>query len=130
MLGRSNIVGTPVSILLSRKAYPGNATVTLCHSHTKNLKEVCQRADILIVAIGKPEFVTADMVKPGATVIDVGIHRIPSNLTKSGFKLIGDVHFESVSQKAGFITPVPGGVGLMTIVSLLQNTLKAARLSR
>lgn len=130
VLGRSNIVGTPVSILLSRKAYPGNATVTLCHSHTKNLQEICQRADILIVAIGKPEFVTADMVKPGATVIDVGIHRIPSSLTKSGFKLIGDVHFDSVSQKAGFITPVPGGVGLMTIVSLLQNTLKAARLSR
>lgn len=130
VLGRSNIVGTPVSILLSRKAYPGNATVTLCHSHTKNLKEICQRADILIVAIGKPEFVTEDMVKPGATVIDVGIHRMPSDQTKSGFKLIGDVHFDSVSQKAGFITPVPGGVGLMTIVSLLQNTLKAAWKSR
>lgn len=127
VLGRSNIVGTPISILLSRKAYPGNGTVTLCHSRTKNLKEVCSRADILIVAIGKPEFVTADMVKPGATVIDVGIHRIPSTETKSGFRIIGDVQFESVSQVAGYITPVPGGVGLMTIVSLLQNTLKAAK---
>lgn len=127
VLGRSNIVGTPISILLSQKAYPGNGTVTLCHSRTKNLKEVCSRADILIVAIGKPEFVTADMVKPGATVIDVGIHRIPSTETKSGFRIIGDVQFESVSQVAGYITPVPGGVGLMTIVSLLQNTLKAAK---
>ncbi|MCF8294593.1 MAG: bifunctional methylenetetrahydrofolate dehydrogenase/methenyltetrahydrofolate cyclohydrolase FolD [Bacteroidales bacterium] len=130
VLGRSNIVGTPISILLSRKAYPGNGTVTLCHSRTKNLKEVCSRADILIVAIGKPEFVTADMVKPGATVIDVGIHRIPSTETKSGFRIIGDVQFESVSQVAGYITPVPGGVGLMTIVSLLQNTLKAAKEKR
>lgn len=130
VLGRSNIVGTPISILLSRKAYPGNGTVTLCHSRTRNLKEVCSRADILIVAIGKPEFVTADMVKPGATVIDVGIHRIPSTETKSGFRIIGDVQFESVSQVAGYITPVPGGVGLMTIVSLLHNTLKAAKEKR
>lgn len=127
VLGRSNIVGTPISLLMSRKANPGNATVTICHSRTKNLKEVCAKADILIVAIGQAEFVTADMVKEGAVVIDVGMHRVPSTETKSGFKLKGDVKFDEVSKKAGFITPVPGGVGPMTIISLLQNTLLAAQ---
>lgn len=127
VLGRSNIVGTPISILMSRKAKPGNATVTMCHSRTKNLAEVCRRADILIVAIGQVEFVTANMVKPGAVVIDVGMHRIPTTENKSGFKLKGDVKFDEVSQVAGYITPVPGGVGLMTIISLLQNTLLAAQ---
>lgn len=125
VLGRSNIVGTPISILMSRKGYPGDSTVTLCHSKSENLKEICSRADILIVAIGKPHFVTEDMVKEGAVVIDVGIHRVPSTETKSGFRLIGDVDFENVSKKCSFITPVPGGVGVMTIISLLQNTLKA-----
>ncbi len=127
VLGRSNIVGTPVSILMSRKANPGNATVTICHSKTKDLKAVCQNADILIAAIGRPEFVTGDMVKKDAVVIDVGIHRVKSDKTKSGYKLIGDVKFDEVSKKASFITPVPGGVGPMTIVSLLLNTLKAAK---
>ncbi|PKP08999.1 MAG: bifunctional 5,10-methylene-tetrahydrofolate dehydrogenase/5,10-methylene-tetrahydrofolate cyclohydrolase [Bacteroidetes bacterium HGW-Bacteroidetes-4] len=127
VLGRSNIVGTPISLLMSRKANPGNATVTICHSRTKNLKEVCASADILIVAIGQPEFVTADMVKPGAVVIDVGIHRMPSAETKSGFKLKGDVNFDEVAPKCSYITPVPGGVGPMTIISLLQNTLLAAQ---
>ncbi len=126
VLGRSNIVGTPVSLLMSRKAWPGNATVTICHSHTKNLKQICAAADILIVAIGKPEFVTADMVKPGAVVIDVGIHRFEASGTKTGFKLKGDVKFDEVSKVAGYITPVPGGVGPMTIISLIQNTLLAA----
>ena len=125
VLGRSHIVGSPISILLSRKAYPGDATVTVCHSRTKNLKKIASQADILIVAMGQPEFVTADMVKKDAVVIDVGIHRVPSDKTKSGFKLIGDVKFDEVSKKASFITPVPGGVGPMTIVSLLLNTLKA-----
>jgi methylenetetrahydrofolate dehydrogenase (NADP+) / methenyltetrahydrofolate cyclohydrolase len=125
VLGRSHIVGSPVSILLSRKAYPGNATVTVCHSRTSNLKEISKNADILIVAMGQPEFVTKDMVKEGAVVIDVGIHRIPSDSSKSGYKLIGDVKFDEVSKKASFITPVPGGVGPMTIAALLMNTLKA-----
>ncbi len=125
VLGRSNIVGSPMSILLSRKAYPGNATVTLCHSRTKNIKALCRSADILVVAIGRQHFVTEDMVKKDAVVIDVGIHRIPSDETKSGFRLVGDVDFELVSKKASLITPVPGGVGPMTIVSLLMNTLKA-----
>ena len=125
VLGRSHIVGSPISILLSRKSYPGDATVTVCHSRTNNLKKIASQADILIVAMGQPEFVTADMVKKDAVVIDVGIHRVPSDITKSGFKLIGDVKFDEVSGKASFITPVPGGVGPMTIVSLLQNTLKA-----
>ncbi len=125
VLGRSHIVGLPISILLSRKAYPGDATVTVCHSRTNNLKKIASQADILIVAMGQPEFVTADMVKKDAVVIDVGIHRVPSDKTKSGFKLIGDVKFDEVSKKASFITPVPGGVGPMTIVSLLLNTLKA-----
>ncbi|MFO7978780.1 MAG: bifunctional methylenetetrahydrofolate dehydrogenase/methenyltetrahydrofolate cyclohydrolase FolD [Bacteroidales bacterium] len=127
VLGRSNIVGKPMSILMSRNEEPGNATVTVCHSRTRNLKEITRQADILIVAIGKPEFVTADMVKEGAVVIDVGIHRVESDTTKSGFRLIGDVKFDEVSEKASFITPVPGGVGPMTIVSLLMNTLKASK---
>ena len=127
VLGRSNIVGTPMSILLSRNTKGANATVTLCHSKTKNLKEICAKADILIVAIGKPEFVTADMVKEGAVVIDVGIHRMPSTETKSGFKLKGDVKYDEVAPKCSFITPVPGGVGPMTIVGLLLNTLKASK---
>lgn len=127
ILGRSNIVGKPMSLLMARNDEPGNATVTVCHSKTQNLGEVTLRADILIVAIGQPEFVTAEMVKEGAVVIDVGIHRVPSSETKSGFKLIGDVRFDEVSKKASFITPVPGGVGPMTIVSLLMNTLKASK---
>lgn len=127
VVGRSNIVGKPVSILMSLKDYPGDATVTLCHSRTRNLPEVMQSADILIAALGKPEFVTADMVKEGAVVIDVGITRVPSAQTKSGFRLIGDVKFDEVAPKCSLITPVPGGVGVMTIVSLLKNTLKAAR---
>lgn len=125
VLGRSNIVGTPVSILLSRKASPGNCTVTVCHSKTKNIKEWSASADILIAAIGQTEFVTADMVKDNAVVIDVGIHRVPSTETKSGFRLKGDVKFDEVAQKCSYITPVPGGVGPMTITGLLQNTLKA-----
>jgi methylenetetrahydrofolate dehydrogenase (NADP+)/methenyltetrahydrofolate cyclohydrolase len=125
VLGRSHIVGLPVSILLSRKTYPGDATVTVCHSRTPNLKEISKNADILIVAMGQQEFVTKDMVKEGAVVIDVGIHRIEDAKTKSGFKLIGDVKFDEVSQKASYISPVPGGVGPMTIVSLLLNTMKA-----
>jgi len=127
ILGRSNIVGKPMSLLMARNAEPGNATVTVCHSKTKNIKEITSQADILIVAIGQPEFVTADMVKEGAIVIDVGIHRVESSQTKSGFRLIGDVKFDEVSLKASHITPVPGGVGPMTIVSLLLNTLKAAK---
>ncbi len=127
ILGRSNIVGKPMSLLMARNEEPGNATVTVCHSKTQNLPEITSRADILIVAIGKPEFVTADMVKEGAVVIDVGIHRVPSDKTKSGFRLIGDVRFDEVAEKASRITPVPGGVGPMTIVSLLMNTLKAAK---
>lgn len=126
VIGRSHIVGSPMSILMARNGNPGNATVTLTHSRTQNLKEITQTADILIVAIGKPEFVTADMVKEGAVVIDVGIHRIADSSKKSGFRLIGDVKFDEVSQKASAITPVPGGVGPMTIASLLYNTLQAA----
>jgi len=127
VLGRSNIVGTPMSVLLSRNAKPGNSTVTLCHSKTKNLAEICAQADILVVAIGRPEFVKADMVKQGAVVIDVGIHQVPSTQTKSGFKLIGDVKYDEVAPKCSYITPVPGGVGPMTIAGLLLNTLKAAK---
>ena len=125
VLGRSNIVGTPMNILMSRKTNPGNATVTMCHSRTQNLKEHIQSADIVIAAIGKKEFVTADMVKEGVVVIDVGIHREKSDKTKSGYKLKGDVAFDEVSKKASYISPVPGGAGPMTIVSLLSNTLKA-----
>lgn len=127
VLGRSHIVGGPMSILLSRKTNPGNATVTLCHSHTKNLKQITKSADILIVAMGKKHFVTEDMVKKDVVIIDVGIHRVPSDETKSGFKLIGDVDFDKVAGKTSYITPVPGGVGPMTIVSLLLNTMKAAK---
>lgn len=127
IIGRSNIVGRPMSILLSHKGYPGDATVTVCHSRTANLKEVCLQADIIIAAIGSPEFVKADMVKQGAVVIDVGTTRIKSDTTKSGWKLKGDVAYGEVAPKCSWITPVPGGVGPMTIASLLQNTLKAAK---
>jgi len=127
VLGRSNIVGTPMSILLSRKAYPGNATVTLCHSRTKDLKAHIQRADILVAAIGIPEFVTAEMVKEGAIVIDVGINRVDAPEREKGYRLCGDVDFEALKTKASMMTPVPGGVGQLTVVSLLMNTLKAAK---
>jgi methylenetetrahydrofolate dehydrogenase (NADP+) / methenyltetrahydrofolate cyclohydrolase len=127
VIGRSNIVGKPMANLLSQKANPGNATVTVCHSRTKNLNELCAQADILIAAMGSPEFVTADMVKEGAVVIDVGTTRVKSDLTKSGWKLKGDVKFDEVAEKCSYITPVPGGVGPMTIVSLLNNTFLAAK---
>lgn len=127
VVGRSNIVGSPMSILMARNANPGNCTVTLTHSRTKDLKEQVLQADIVIAAIGKKNFVTADMVKPGAIIIDVGINRETSAETKSGFKLYGDVDFDNVAPKASYITPVPGGVGLMTIVGLLKNTLASAR---
>lgn len=127
VLGRSHIVGSPMSILMARPGYPGNSTVTLCHSKTKNLKEITASADILIVAIGKPEFITADMVREGAVVIDVGMHRLPDASKKSGYRLTGDVSFEQVATRCSYITPVPGGVGLMTIASLMMNTLKAAK---
>ncbi|WPR73868.1 bifunctional methylenetetrahydrofolate dehydrogenase/methenyltetrahydrofolate cyclohydrolase FolD [Algoriphagus sp. NG3] len=126
VIGRSHIVGSPMSILMARNGYPGNATVTLTHSRTANLPEIARSADILIVALGKPHFVTADMVKPGAVVIDVGIHRIEDASKKSGFRLVGDVKFEEVAEIASAITPVPGGVGPMTIASLLYNTLLSA----
>lgn len=124
VVGRSNIVGTPISVMLSRKSNPGNCTVTVCHSHTSNLKEITQQADILIAAIGKPEFITAEMVKEGVVVIDVGIHRITDSSEK-GYHIVGDVKYDEVALKSSFITPVPGGVGPMTIVSLLTNTFKA-----
>lgn len=127
IIGRSNIVGKPLSILLSRKTSLGNATVTLCHSRTPNIAELSSKADIVIVAMGKARFLTADMVKEGAVVIDVGITRIKSDKTKSGWKLVGDVAFDEVAPKCSFITPVPGGVGPMTIVSLLKNTLIASQ---
>ncbi|WP_075603915.1 bifunctional methylenetetrahydrofolate dehydrogenase/methenyltetrahydrofolate cyclohydrolase FolD [Saccharicrinis aurantiacus] len=127
VIGRSNIVGRPMSILLSQKGYPGDATVTVCHSRTANLQEICLQADIIIAAIGAPEFVKADMVKEGAVVIDVGTTRVKSDVTKSGWKLKGDVAYDEVAPKCSFITPVPGGVGPMTIASLLLNTLKAAK---
>ena len=126
VIGRSSIVGTPMSILMSRKSNPGNSTVTLAHSRTKNLDDLCKQADILIVAIGIPEFVTSNMVKPNAVVIDVGIHRIEDTSKKNGFRLIGDVNFSEVSSKCSYITPVPGGVGPMTIASLLMNTFIAS----
>ena len=125
VLGRSNIVGTPIAMLMSRNTNPGNATVTLAHSRTKNLKKLCASADILIVAIGRTEFVTADMVKDGAVVIDVGQTRVPDNTRKSGCRNVGDVDFEHVKDKCSYITFVTGGVGPMTRASLLQNTLKA-----
>jgi len=127
VIGRSNIVGKPMSILLSRKDYPGDATVTVCHSRTRDLPAVIRSADIIVAALGNAEFITGDMVKEGAVVIDVGITRVPSAVTKSGWKLIGDVKFDEVAPKCSFITPVPGGVGAMTVVSLLKNTLIAAR---
>ena len=127
VLGRSNIVGKPVAMLMLQKTYPGDCTVTICHSRTKNIKEICLQADIIIAALGSPEFLKGDMVKEGVVVIDVGTTRVPSTKTKSGFKLTGDVAFEEVSPKCSFITPVPGGVGPMTIVSLLKNTLLAAK---
>ena len=127
VVGRSNIVGSPMSILLARNTTPGNCTVTLTHSRTKNIKAEVLRADIVVAAIGKKHFITADMVKNGAIVIDVGINREVSDKTKSGYKLYGDVDFERVASKASWITPVPGGVGLMTIVGLLKNTLEAAK---
>lgn len=123
VLGRSNIVGTPAANLLSRKGF--DCTVTICHSKTKNLKELCLQADILVVAIGKPEFVTADMVREGAVVVDVGIHRVEDATKKNGYRVIGDVKHSEVDAKCSWVTPVPGGVGPLTIVSLLQNTLKA-----
>ena len=127
VVGRSNIVGKPMSILLGQKTDPGNCTVTTCHSRTKDLPSITKQADILIAALGSPEFVKKDMVKEGAVVIDVGTTRVPSTETKSGFRLKGDVKFDEVSPKCSFITPVPGGVGPMTIVSLLKNTLLAAK---
>jgi methylenetetrahydrofolate dehydrogenase (NADP+) / methenyltetrahydrofolate cyclohydrolase len=125
VIGRSHIVGTPMSILLSRNTNPGNCTVTMTHSKTVNLKEICLQADIIIAALGRAEFVTGDMIKMGATVIDVGITRLDDPSREKGFRLAGDVKFDEVAQKCDFITPVPGGVGPMTIASLLQNTMKA-----
>lgn len=127
VIGRSNIVGTPMSILMARNTTPGNATVTLCHSKTKNLKEICLQADIIIAAIGRPRYVTADMVKEGAIVIDVGINRIDDATKKSGSRLVGDVDYDNVAPKCSYITPVPKGVGLMTICGLMKNTLEAAK---
>jgi methylenetetrahydrofolate dehydrogenase (NADP+) / methenyltetrahydrofolate cyclohydrolase len=125
VIGRSNIVGRPISILLSRNAYPGNCTVTVCHSHTPNLKEICLQADIIIAALGKAEFLKAEMVKENAVVVDVGITRVADPSKKSGFTLKGDVEFNSVAPKCSFITPVPGGVGPMTIAALMMNTYQA-----
>ncbi|MDR1103372.1 MAG: bifunctional methylenetetrahydrofolate dehydrogenase/methenyltetrahydrofolate cyclohydrolase FolD [Tannerella sp.] len=127
VLGRSNIVGKPVAMLMMQKGYPGDCTVTVCHSRSENLKEMCLRADIIIVALGVPEFLKADMVKDGAAVIDVGTTRLPSSVTKSGYRLTGDVCFSEVAPKCSYITPVPGGVGPMTIISLMRNTLLAGK---
>ena len=127
VIGRSNIVGKPIASLMMQKSAPGDATVTVCHSRTKNLKEFTLQADIIIAALGQPEFLTADMVKDGVVIIDVGTTRVPATDTKSGFRLKGDVKFDEVAPKCSYITPVPGGVGLMTIVSLLKNTLLAAK---
>lgn len=127
VLGRSNIVGKPVATLMMQKANPGNATVTVCHSATPDIKDICREADIIIAALGSPGFVTADMVKPGAVIIDVGTTRVPDSSRKSGFRLCGDVDFANVAELCSWITPVPGGVGPMTIVSLMKNTLLAAR---
>ena len=128
VIGRSHIVGRPMSILLSGNSERGNSTVTICHSHTKNIKEICQGADIIVAALGRPNFVTADMVKEGAVIIDVGITRVADSTKKSGYKIAGDVDFENVSPKCSFITPVPGGVGPMTIAALMKNTFKACAL--
>ncbi|RIV25609.1 bifunctional 5,10-methylene-tetrahydrofolate dehydrogenase/5,10-methylene-tetrahydrofolate cyclohydrolase [Fibrisoma montanum] len=127
VVGRSQIVGLPMAILMQRNTYPGNCTVTITHSRTQNLPDICRSADILIAALGRPEFITADMVKDGAVVIDVGLERVPDATKKSGFALKGDVKFDEVAPRTSYITPVPGGVGLMTICSLMQNTVKAAR---
>ena len=127
ILGRSNIVGKPMAILMMQKTYPGNATVTVCHSRSHNLVKECQEADILISAMGQPHFIKADMVKQGAVVIDVGTTRVPSTKTKSGYELLGDVKFDEVAPKCAYITPVPGGVGLMTRVALMKNTLLAGK---
>ena len=127
VLGRSNIVGKPMASLMMQKANPGDCTVTVCHSRTKNIGEICLQADIIIAALGSPEFLKADMVKEGAVVIDVGTTRVPSDKTKSGFKLTGDVKFDEVAPKCAYITPVPGGVGPMTIMSLMKNTLLAGK---
>ena len=127
VLGRSNIVGKPMAQLMMQKRTPGDATVTVCHSHTRNLKEECQQADIIIAALGQPHFVTADMVKEGAVVIDVGTTRVPDPTRKSGFRLCGDVDFPNVAPRCSYITPVPGGVGPMTICSLMKNTLSAGK---
>lgn len=128
VVGRSNIVGRPMSILLSSNSNPGNCTVTICHSHTKNLKELCLQADIIVAALGRPEFVTADMVKEGAVVVDVGITRVEDSSKKSGFKLRGDVQYETVAPKCSWITPVPGGVGPMTIAALMKNTFISCKM--
>lgn len=125
VIGRSNIVGRPISIMLSKNEYPGNCTVTVCHSHTQNLKEICLQGDIIIAALGRPEFLKADMVKEGAVVVDVGITRVSDDTKKSGFAIKGDVDFEQVAPKCSYITPVPGGVGPMTIAALMMNTFKA-----
>jgi len=125
VVGRSNIVGRPMSILLSSNVNKGNCTVTICHSHTPNIKSFCKEADILVAALGKPGFITANMVKPGAVIIDVGITRVADDTTKSGFRIKGDVAYNEVSEVASAITPVPGGVGLMTIAGLLKNTMQA-----
>lgn len=127
ILGRSNIVGKPMANLMMRKAVPGDATVTVLHSHSQHIKEECRQADIIIAAMGQPDFVTADMVKEGAVIIDVGTTRVPDPMKKSGFHLNGDVKFDEVAPKCSFITPVPGGVGPMTIVSLMRNTLMAGK---
>jgi methylenetetrahydrofolate dehydrogenase (NADP+)/methenyltetrahydrofolate cyclohydrolase len=128
VIGRSNIVGRPISILLNRNDYPGNCTVTVCHSHTPNLKEICLQADIIVAALGRPEFLKGNMVKDGAVVIDVGITRVKDASKKSGFAIKGDVDFAGVAEKCSYITPVPGGVGPMTIAALLMNTYKACQL--
>jgi methylenetetrahydrofolate dehydrogenase (NADP+)/methenyltetrahydrofolate cyclohydrolase len=125
VIGRSNIVGRPISIMLSKNEYPGNCTVTVCHSHTHNLKEICLQADIIVAALGIPEFLKADMVKEGVVIVDVGITRVIDETKKSGFSIKGDVDFKDVAPKCSFITPVPGGVGPMTIAALMMNTFKA-----
>lgn len=127
ILGRSNIVGKPIATLLMQKAQPGDCTVTVCHSSTKNIKEICREADIIVAALGRPGFVTEDMVKDGAVIVDVGTTRVPDASRKSGFRLCGDVDYDNVAEKCSFITPVPGGVGPMTICSLMKNTLLARR---
>lgn len=130
ILGRSQIVGKPAALLMLRNTLPGNATVTVCHSHTKNLPHITRQADVLITAIGRANYVTADMVKPGIIVIDVGINRIPDASRKNGYRLVGDVEFNSVKHKASYITPVPGGVGPMTVAMLMHNTVRAFKATR